>query len=101
MTRGRHNNETFLHLYQKYRNKADHEHATPVAAQAIHERRRGDKHDAAYNFKQILHNDYRPRTMPRRGREHRAWVASRGDRRGDSAPRDTPPVPASPRGART
>jgi conjugative relaxase-like TrwC/TraI family protein len=61
MTRGRHNNEAFL--YQKFSQEADHEHAKPVAAPAIHHIRRGNKHSAAYYFRQILGNDERPRTM--------------------------------------
>ena len=61
MTRGRHNNEAFL--YQKFSHEADHEHAKPVAAPAIHHLRRGNKHSAAYCFRQILGNDERPRTM--------------------------------------
>ena len=61
MTRGRHNNEAFL--YQKFSNEADHEHAKPMAAPAIHQLRRGNKHSAAYYFRQILGNDDRPRTM--------------------------------------
>jgi conjugative relaxase-like TrwC/TraI family protein len=61
MTRGRHNNEAFL--YQKFGNEADHEHAKPVAAPAIHQLRRGNTHSAAYYFRQILGNDDRPRTM--------------------------------------
>ena len=50
-------------LYQALSQEADHEHAKPVAAPAIHQLRRGDKHAAAYYFRQILHNDDRPRTM--------------------------------------
>jgi conjugative relaxase-like TrwC/TraI family protein len=61
MTRGRHNNEAFL--YQKFSHEADHEHAKPVAAPAIHHLRRGNKHSAAYCFRHILGNDERPRTM--------------------------------------
>ncbi|WP_192726460.1 MobF family relaxase [Mycobacterium sp. OAS707] len=61
MTRGRHNNEAFL--YQRVAHEADHEHAAPVAAPEIHQIRRGDKHSAAYYFRQILGNDERPRTM--------------------------------------
>jgi conjugative relaxase-like TrwC/TraI family protein len=61
MTRGRHNNEAFL--YQRLAHEADHEHAAPVAAPGIHQIRRGDKHSAAYYFRQILGNDKRPRTM--------------------------------------
>ena len=61
MTRGRHNNEAFL--YQKVDNEADHEDATPVTDPAIHQLRPGNKYSAAYHFKQILHNDDRPRTM--------------------------------------
>ena len=61
MTRGRHNNEAFL--YQKLRQESDHEHATPVAAPAIHHLRRGNKQSAAHYFRQILGNDDRPATM--------------------------------------
>jgi conjugative relaxase-like TrwC/TraI family protein len=61
MTRGRHNNEAFL--YQKFSQEADHEHAKPVAAPGIHQTCRGNKHSAAYYFRQILGNDERPRTM--------------------------------------
>ena len=61
MTRGRHNNAVFL--YQKFSQEADHEHAKPVAAPAIHQTRRGNKHSAAYYFRQILGNDERPCTM--------------------------------------
>lgn len=61
MTRGRHNNEAFL--YQRLAHEADHEHAKPVAAPALHQTRRGTKHSAAYHFRQILGNDERPRTM--------------------------------------
>jgi hypothetical protein len=61
MTRGRHNNEAFL--YQKFGNEADHEHAKPVAAPGIHHTRRGNKYSAEHQFKRILHNDDRPRTM--------------------------------------
>jgi hypothetical protein len=61
MTRGRHNNEAFL--YQRLAPEADHEHAKPVAAPAIHHTRRGNKHSAGYYFRQILGNDERPRTM--------------------------------------
>jgi conjugative relaxase-like TrwC/TraI family protein len=61
MTRGRHNNEAFL--YQRLPHEADHEHAKPVAAPGIHQTRRGNKHSAAYYFRQILGNDERPRTM--------------------------------------
>jgi hypothetical protein len=61
MTRGRHNNEAFL--YQRLAHEADHEHAKPVAAPGIHQTRRGNKHSAAYYFRQILGNDERPRTM--------------------------------------
>jgi conjugative relaxase-like TrwC/TraI family protein len=61
MTRGRENNEAFL--YQRLAHEADHEHATPVVAPAIHQTRRADKHSAAYWFRQILGNDERPRTM--------------------------------------
>jgi conjugative relaxase-like TrwC/TraI family protein len=61
MTRGRHNNEAFL--YQKFSQEADHEHAKPVTSPAIHQMRRGNKYSAEHHFKQILHNDDRPRTM--------------------------------------
>jgi hypothetical protein len=61
MTRGRHNNEAFL--YQRLAHEADHEHAKPVTAPAIHQTCRGNKHSAAYYFRQILGNDERPRTM--------------------------------------
>jgi conjugative relaxase-like TrwC/TraI family protein len=61
MTRGRRNNEAFL--YQKFSQEADHEHATPVTDPAIHQLRRGNKYSAAHHFRQILHNDDRPRTM--------------------------------------
>ena len=61
MTRGRHNNEAFL--YQKFSNEADHEHAKPVTAPGIHQLRRGNKYSAEHDFKRILHNDDRPRTM--------------------------------------
>jgi hypothetical protein len=61
MTRGRRNNEAFL--YQKFGHEADHEHAKPVAAPAIHHVRRGNTHSAAYYFRKILGNDERPRTM--------------------------------------
>ena len=61
MTRGRHNNEAFL--YQRLAHERDHDHAAPVAAPGIHQVRRGDKHSAAYHFRQILGNDERPRTM--------------------------------------
>jgi conjugative relaxase-like TrwC/TraI family protein len=61
MTRGRHNNEAFL--YQRLAHEADHEHAKPVVAPGIHQTRRGNKHSAAYYFRQILGNDERPRTM--------------------------------------
>jgi hypothetical protein len=61
MTRGRHNNEAFL--YQKLSQEADHEHAKPVTSPAIHQMRRGNKYSAEHHFKQILHNDDRPRTM--------------------------------------
>jgi conjugative relaxase-like TrwC/TraI family protein len=61
MTRGRHNNEAFL--YQKFSNEADHEHAKPVTAPGIHRLRRGNRYSAELHFKQILHNDDRPRTM--------------------------------------
>ena len=61
MTRGQDNNEAFL--YQKFSQEADHEHAKPVAAPAIHQTRRGDKHSAAYYLRQILGNGDRPRTM--------------------------------------
>jgi hypothetical protein len=61
MTRGRHNNEAFL--YQKFGNEADHEHAQPIASPAIDQARRGNKYFAAHHFRQILHNDDRPRTM--------------------------------------
>jgi hypothetical protein len=50
-------------LYQKFRGEADHEHVKAVAAPAIHHLRRGNKHSAAYHFRQILGNDDRPRTM--------------------------------------
>ena len=55
MTRGRLNNEAFL--YQRFSHEADHEHAKPVAAPAIHRIRRGNKHSAAYYFRQILDTD--------------------------------------------
>jgi hypothetical protein len=61
MTRGRYNNEAFL--YQKFSQEADHEHAKPVTSPAIHQMRRGNKYSAEHHFKQILHNDDRPRTM--------------------------------------
>jgi hypothetical protein len=61
MTRGRHNNEAFI--YQRLAHEADHEHATPITAPGIHQIRRGDKHSAAYLFRQFLGNDERPRTM--------------------------------------
>ena len=61
MTRGRHNNEAFL--YQKFSNEADHEHAKPVTAPGIHQLRRGNKYSAEHDFRRILHNDDRPRTM--------------------------------------
>ncbi|AGB26838.1 TrwC relaxase (plasmid) [Mycobacterium sp. JS623] len=61
MTRGRHNNEAFL--YQRLAQEGDHEHAAPLTAPGIHQVRRGDKHSAAYHFRQILGNDERPRTM--------------------------------------
>jgi conjugative relaxase-like TrwC/TraI family protein len=61
MSRGRHNNEAFL--YQKFSHEADHEHARPAAAPAIHQLRRGNKYSAEHHFRQILHNDDRPRTM--------------------------------------
>jgi hypothetical protein len=61
MTRGRHNSEVFV--YQRLTHEADHEHATPLSAPGIHQTRRGDKHSAAYAFRQILGNDERPATM--------------------------------------
>jgi hypothetical protein len=61
MTRGRHNNEAFL--YQRLEHERDHDHAAPLTAPGIHQTRRGDKHAAAYYFRQILGNDERPRTM--------------------------------------
>jgi hypothetical protein len=61
MTRGRHNNEAYL--YQKFGQEAAHEHAKPITSPAIHQIRRGNKYSAAHYFKQILHNDDRPRTM--------------------------------------
>jgi hypothetical protein len=61
MTRGQHNNEAFL--YQKYGQDADHEHAKSISAPAIHQLRRGNKYSAEHHFRQILHNDDRPRTM--------------------------------------
>ena len=61
MTRGRHNNEAFL--YQKFGQEADHDHAEPIAGDEIHRLRRGNRYSAAHYFKQILHNDDRPRTM--------------------------------------
>jgi len=61
MSRGRHNNRAFL--YQKFSHEADHEHARPAAAPAIHQLRRGNKYSAEHHFRQILHNDDRPRTM--------------------------------------
>jgi len=61
MTRGRHNNEAFL--YQKIGQEADHDHAEPISGEEIHRLRRGNKYSAAHYFKQILHNDDRPRTM--------------------------------------
>ena len=91
MTRGRHNNEAFL--YQKFSQEADHEHAKPVAAPAIHQLRRGNKYSAAYYFRQILGNDDRPRTMHAEAERTERHVASRGGRRGDSTPRGTPPRP--------
>ena len=60
MTRGRHYNEAFV--YQKFSQEADHEHAKPVAAPAIHQLRRGTKHAAAYYSKQILY--IRPHDLP-------------------------------------
>jgi hypothetical protein len=91
MTRGRRNSEAYL--YQLLAHEADHEHAKPVAAPAIHQTRRGNKHSAAYYFRQILGNDDRPRTMHAEAETHRASLASRGGRRGDSTPRGTPPRP--------
>jgi hypothetical protein len=61
MTRGRHNNEAFL--YQRFGQEADHEHTKPVSSPALHQLRRGNKYSAEHYFKQILHNDDRPRTM--------------------------------------
>jgi len=61
MTRGRHNNEAFL--YQKFSAEADHEHATPIISPDLHHLRRGNEYSAEHYFKQILHNDDRPRTM--------------------------------------
>jgi hypothetical protein len=61
MTRGRHNNEAFL--YQKFSAEADHEHATPITSPDLHHLRRGNEYSAEHYFKQILHNDDRPRTM--------------------------------------
>ena len=61
MTRGRRNNEAFL--YQRLPHERDHDHAAPLTAPGIHQTRRGDKHSAAYYFRQILGNDERARTM--------------------------------------
>jgi conjugative relaxase-like TrwC/TraI family protein len=61
MTRGRHSNEAYI--YQRFSHEADHEHAKPVAGDAIHRLRRGNKYSAAYYFRMILGNDDRPRTM--------------------------------------
>ena len=61
MTRGRHNNETFL--YQRFANEADHNHTRPTSGQSIHLARRGNKYSAAHHFRAILANDNRQRTM--------------------------------------
>lgn len=61
LTRGRRNNEVFL--YQKFSQEADCEHAQPISSPALHQLRRGNKYSAEHYFKQILHNDDRPRTM--------------------------------------
>ena len=61
MTRGGRNNEAYL--YQRLSHEADHEHAKPVAAPAIHQLRRGNKYSVARAFRSILANDDRPRTM--------------------------------------
>jgi len=61
MTRGRDNNEAFI--YQRFDGEADHEHAKPVAGEAIHTLRRGNKYSAVHHFRMILGNDDRPRIM--------------------------------------
>src|SRR6478735_5365930 len=61
MTRGRHNNEAFLH--QRIANEADHNHTKPVSGDEIHIARRGNKYSAAHHFRMLLANDDRPRTM--------------------------------------
>jgi len=92
MTRGRHNNEAFL--YQRLPHEADHEHAKPVAAPEIHQTRRGNKHSAAYYFRQILGNDERPaRCTPRPNAPSARCF--RGGRRGDSTQRGHAAAPAA------
>jgi ATP-dependent exoDNAse (exonuclease V) beta subunit len=60
MTRGRHH-EAFI--YQRFNHEADHEHAKPVAGDAIHQLQLGNKYSAAHYVRRILINDDRPRTM--------------------------------------
>jgi hypothetical protein len=61
MTRGRHDNEAFL--YQRLINEPDHEHSRITYGEVIHSTRRGNKYSAAQQFRMVLTNDDRARTV--------------------------------------
>ncbi|HEU0277509.1 MAG TPA: AAA family ATPase, partial [Rhodanobacteraceae bacterium] len=61
MTRGK--DENHAYIYQPITGEADHEHARLASGAEIHQTRRGDKYAAAHQFRMILANDERPRTM--------------------------------------
>jgi hypothetical protein len=54
--------------------------------------RRGNKYSAEHHFKQILHNDDRPRTMHAEAERTEPTLLPEWCRR-DSAPRGAPPHP--------
>jgi conjugative relaxase-like TrwC/TraI family protein len=61
MTRGKDDNHAFI--YQSFTGEADHEHTRTAFGAQIHQVQRGTKYEAAHNFRMILANDDRPRTM--------------------------------------
>jgi conjugative relaxase-like TrwC/TraI family protein len=61
ITRGKDENHAFV--YQPITGEGDHEHGRVAAGADIHTIRRGNKYCAAHNFRMILANDGRPRTM--------------------------------------
>lgn len=61
MTRGKDDNHAFI--YQPFTGEGDHEHMRTAFGADIHQMQRGTKYEAAHNFRMILANDERPRTM--------------------------------------